>query len=252
MLVRFQELLKRKAGESLENWNVPFFRVGGAGTHFPRRDENGEPIYPPNMHAPSSVFRPLRWLEPETPRAEDTTEKMLEAIGYGGEWFDSHDVEEYLKSKGIFLDGTSSFVEIDPSTISLPALTTSSSTPIRDPAGSPVRTPSPLVTPHMEGYLDREVHNAFATNSIFDFMASAEKPKELRWPNDLDFGLAQQSRNYTPTLQDVMGNKQTPFTVDVSRFLERMVDGSACLGRAPGFRRTHVDNALALSLQEAF
>jgi hypothetical protein len=252
MLIRFQELLKRKAGESLENWNVPFFRVGGAGTHFPRLDESGRPIYPPNMHSAASVFRPLRWLEVETPRAESTTERMLEAIGYGGDWFDSHDVEEYLKSKGIHLDGTSSFIEIDPSTISLPPLTTSASTPILDPAVSPTRTPSPSVTPHLEGYLDEEVHNTFANNAIYDFMATAERPNKTPWSDSLDFGSSEQSTAYTPTVQNVIGNKQAPVTMDVSKFLERMVDGAACLGRAPGFRRGHIDNSLALSLQEAF
>lgn len=253
MLIRFQELLKRKAGESLENWNVPFFRVGGAGTHFPRRDEAGRPIYPPNMHSPASVFRPLKWLEIETPRAENTTEKMLEAIGYGGEWFDAHDVEEYLKSKGIHLDGTSSFVEIDPSSISLPALTTSASTPILDPTGSPVvRTPSPAVASHMEGYLDQEVQNTFSYNGLFDYMATPDKPREPQWPHSLDFGFAEHSSEYTPTLEDLIGNRQTPVTIDVSKFLERMVDGAACLGRAPGFRKSHIDNSLALSLQEAF
>lgn len=43
-----------------------------------------------------------------------------------------------------------------------------------------------------------------------------------------------------------------PVTVDVSKMLERIVDGSACLGRAPGFRRKDIDNALVMALQEAF
>jgi hypothetical protein len=252
MLIRFQELLKRKAGESLENWNVPFFRVGGAGTHFPRLDEAGRPVYPPNMHSAASVFRPLRWLEPETPRAETTTERMLEAIGYGGEWFDSHDVEEYLKSKGIHLDGTSSFIEIDPSVISLPPLTSNASTPMLDPAGSPVVTPPASATPHLEGYLDQEVQKAFASSDMYDFMATAENPNKSMWPNTLDFGFSHDSTEYRPTLQELIGSKQTSVTMDVSKFLERMVDGAACLGRAPGFRKSHIDNSLALSLQEAF
>ena len=58
MLKRFQEVLKRKAGASLENWHLPFFRVGGAGTHFPRRDDQGNPIYPPNMYSPAKAFGP--------------------------------------------------------------------------------------------------------------------------------------------------------------------------------------------------
>jgi hypothetical protein len=204
------------------------------------------------MHSAASVFRPLRWLEVETPRAESTTERMLEAIGYGGDWFDSHDVEEYLKTKGIHLDGTSSFIEIDPSAISLPPLTSTASTPTLDAAGSPIRTPSSSVTPHLEGFLDQEVQQTFGNNAIYDFMATAENPEKTTWSNTLDFGFAQQLDDYTPTLQDLIGNKQTAVTMDVSKFLERMVDGAACLGRAPGFRRGHIDNALALSLQEAF
>ncbi|KAK5277866.1 hypothetical protein LTR40_009862, partial [Exophiala xenobiotica] len=63
---------------------------------------------------------------------------------------------------------------------------------------------------------------------------------------------AQSSPGYTPTFQDMMGRKQTPLTFDVEAFLERMVDDSACLGRAPGFRKETIDNALVMSLQESF
>ena len=117
MLHRFQELLKRKAGESLENWNVPFFHIGGAGTHFPQRDNDGNALYPPNMISPAKALGPNIYVQPETPRTESSTQEMLDNIGFGGIWFDSHDVEEYLKSKGIFLDGSSSFVEVNPSVL---------------------------------------------------------------------------------------------------------------------------------------
>ena len=45
---------------------------------------------------------------------------------------------------------------------------------------------------------------------------------------------------------------QAPMTLDVSKLLERIVDGSACLGRAPGFRQRDVDKALRAALTEAF
>ena len=105
MLNRFQELLKRKAGESLENWNVPFFRIGGAGTHFPRRDDMGRKVYPPNIFSPAKAFGPMPFVVAEIPHSMTTVEQLVEAVGFGGVWFDSHDVEEYLRTKGIFLDG---------------------------------------------------------------------------------------------------------------------------------------------------
>lgn len=70
MRARFQELLKRKAGESLENWNVPFFRIGGAGTHFPRYDDQGTAIYPPNTFHVDKAIGPRPFVAAETPRGK--------------------------------------------------------------------------------------------------------------------------------------------------------------------------------------
>ncbi|KAL2003393.1 hypothetical protein VTN02DRAFT_4039 [Thermoascus thermophilus] len=39
MIPRFQKLLKRGADEALEFWGVPFFHIGGAGMHYPRKDQ---------------------------------------------------------------------------------------------------------------------------------------------------------------------------------------------------------------------
>jgi len=268
MLQRFQDILKRKAGESLENWNVPFLRVGGAGMHFPRRDENGNPIYPPNMVSPARIFGPRPWIEVETPRWEATTEEMLEAIGFNGEWFDSHDVEEYLKTKGIYLDGSSSFVEIDASVVtSALASTPSHSSRSQSTASSSpldvLRTPSPLVNmsdPTTDPIIAQELNdmytqsgslalltsaNASATNDAATSSPSFFSPK----PQD-DFGWA--SSGEVPTFEDLLMRQPNPVVVDVERFLERMVDGGVCLGRAPGFRKEVIDHALALSLQEAF
>jgi len=56
--------------------------------------------------------------------------------------------------------------------------------------------------------------------------------------------------------QDLLGQSQSqasaPATFDVEHFLERMVHASACLGRAPGFRKAAIDDALLSSLQESF
>ena len=45
-----------------------------------------------------------------------TPSEIVDYAGVGGEWFDSNDVEQYLRTKGLKLDAQSSWVEIiDPS-----------------------------------------------------------------------------------------------------------------------------------------
>ena len=285
MLVRFQALLKRKAGESLENWNVPFFHVGGAGTHYPRRDADGKPVYPPNMLAPEKAFGeqygPRAWVEVETPR-EGSTHEILDSIGFGGQWFDSHDVEEYLKTKGIYLDGQSSFIEIDPTVIQLTlpsprqSLSGSEETSMTNNS-SPLRTPSPFgnggLLEAQDMYAQPQPRfddfNLFETSLMdsntadgFDKSAADVYNKQI-WPwtdapvlpTDPSFSNSEtqlpvlgQMSNYLNTL----GARTQSLTFDVEKFLERMIGGSACLGRAPGYRKELIDNALAMSLAEAF
>jgi hypothetical protein len=266
MLARFQELLKRKAGESLENWNVPFFHIGGAGTHFPRLDAQGKPIYPPNIFSPARAFGPLALPTAETPRDEATIEQLLESLGFGGVWFDSHDVEGYLRTKGIHLDGQSSFVEIDPLVIERapPLLLHSSSSTTSSTSGaSPIRSPATPIQNTPQQITDtsyfQELPDPYGSDSLLF------PPRDKLLEYDVPFGGAGGSRadghrwpslppspGHTPSFQEMLQRTPQPVTVDVSKLLERIVDGSACLGRAPGFRRKDIDNALVMALQEAF
>ena len=276
MLQRFQEMLKRRAGESLENWNAPFFHIGGAGTHFPRRDNDGNPVYPPNMLSPAKAFGPQQYIEVETPRMENSTEEMLENIGFGGVWFDSHDVEEYLKMKGIYLDGQSSYIEVDPAVLSL--VKTSSKTSIgsdgatsssdRSPLEVMIRTPSPLLgadvftNPITDGFGARELGDMYAQSStLFPSLSNSHSTgftdQQSKPANDdpwADFPFPNPTIDISPpTFADLLSTRrQANLTFDVEMFLERMIQGSACLGRAPGFRKETIDQALVVSLQESF
>jgi hypothetical protein len=266
MLQRFQDMLKRKAGESLENWNIPFFHIGGAGTHFPRRDNEGNAVYPPNLLSPARAFGPYAYVEPETPRNDASLQETLEKIGFGGVWFDSHDVEEYLKTKGIYLDGQSSFVEVHPSVLaqlkmsSLNSETTSSS----DESGLDllVRTPSPPLradtfinpshyvntTPGIVEDIWSQLSPIISDNTVAknSFPPTTTALESWKLPAANDNGTT------TPPLFNEFMSTRAPLTFDVEAFLERMLHGSACLGRAPGFRKEMIDKALMLSLQESF
>jgi hypothetical protein len=303
MLQRFQEMLKRRAGESLENFHVPFFHIGGAGTHFPRRDDRGNPVYPPNILSPARAFGPQPLVQVETPRLETSTQDMLENIGFGGQWYDSHDVEEYLKTKGIFLDGHSSYVDLDPDVVwplvrpaahspsssAVAPLSTdngSTSTSGRSPHLDPgvARTPSPpaaVADPLYDRFMAHELGDLYgqqpssssslfaptATTSASDgLFANPDNNNNNNNNNNKAFGPADPWADFaaavgapttnptsTPTFQSLMDRqRQSSLTFDVDQFLENMVEESACLGRAPGFRKETVDKALELSLQEGY
>ncbi|RMZ78370.1 hypothetical protein DV738_g3927, partial [Chaetothyriales sp. CBS 135597] len=274
MLHRLQDILKRKSNESLENWTVPYIHIGGAGTHYPRRDSEGSAIYPPNLVPPDKAFGakfgPLPWIEVETPR-DGNVEEILEAIGFGGLWFDANDVEQYLRSKGIYLDGQSSFVEVDPSIIH-PQLSQSSSSSwsrgsSMSESGSPssTRTPPGVNNGGMESANDMYMLPHFDTVSMIDSslmgtntadeldQTTQEVYNKQIWPwTDASlFPFDSDFLSTTPLdLSPGAGHSTRPrnLTFDVEKFILRLTEGSACLGRAPGYRREMVDNALALSM----
>ncbi|KAJ5089360.1 hypothetical protein N7532_008044 [Penicillium argentinense] len=76
-------ILESGLDEAPEIWDMPFYLLGGAGTHYPRRDRTGKPILPPNA----------------LPTSELSDHDLLADFGLNGEWLDSHDVEGYLGEK---------------------------------------------------------------------------------------------------------------------------------------------------------
>lgn len=108
-----ERALARTARESLENWGAPQLHIGGAGLHYPRTGfDRG--CSPPPGWAAESPMGPLPYMEPEIPLdASLRAGNMHDAAGGDGEWFDSNDVEQYLQTKGLFLDGQSTYVELN-------------------------------------------------------------------------------------------------------------------------------------------
>ena len=110
---RLRERLMKSDKESLENWNVPLLHLGGAGLHFPRVVREDEDPLPENWEAARSVG-PHQPRNPElTMSDKDFPEKVPECAEVEGEWFDSNDVEQYLRTKGLFLDGQMSVAEME-------------------------------------------------------------------------------------------------------------------------------------------
>lgn len=108
----FRYLLQKNCDEPLEFWNKPFYTIGGAGMHFPRKDEFGIAVYPPNLHPPEKAMRVLSPDLPAGAHPYRRVDEIIDAAGYDGEWFDCHDIEGYLASKGLSPDGSLSYIDV--------------------------------------------------------------------------------------------------------------------------------------------
>ncbi|KAL3464531.1 thioesterase-like superfamily-domain-containing protein [Aspergillus heterothallicus] len=89
---RFRKLLFGGRMDPLELMGLPFYTIGGAGTHFPDVNGEGIPIYPANGRLPRRILG----LRPENNKLEEA----LLAYGLDGEWFNCRDVEGYLRQQG--------------------------------------------------------------------------------------------------------------------------------------------------------
>lgn len=106
----FRELVTSTQEHSLEISALPFYCVGGAGTHYPAKDKVGDPFYLPNMRLPRRILGllPVAGMEGET-SSDPQLHKHLEICGFGGQWFDCRDVEGFLRERGVDVDGSALF-----------------------------------------------------------------------------------------------------------------------------------------------
>ncbi|EHA19380.1 hypothetical protein ASPNIDRAFT_179166, partial [Aspergillus niger ATCC 1015] len=86
---RFKQLLMGGCTDPLEVPGLPFYGVGGAGTHFQGVDGD----VPRNRRMPGRV---LGVMDTSKSRGD-----VLEVYGLGGTWFDCRDVEGFLESVGV-------------------------------------------------------------------------------------------------------------------------------------------------------
>jgi len=89
---RFQIGLLKSVHEELNNDNGPYTHIGGAGTHFPLSRR----AIKYTTEGDKAVVRSFVTRNPE----------------FGGEWFDSGDVEGYLAAQGIHIDPRLSYIDV--------------------------------------------------------------------------------------------------------------------------------------------
>ncbi|CAO2657996.1 Nn.00g072560.m01.CDS01 [Neocucurbitaria sp. VM-36] len=111
---RFKVMLSKTINEELDWWEAPFIHLGGAGTHYPRRDALGH-IIPIKNSWTARQIGPLEKRMTRLENVEDGRWEDLDGVdlsGFEGEWFDAHDVQGYLEEQyACKLDPKSSFSE---------------------------------------------------------------------------------------------------------------------------------------------
>lgn len=114
MIRHVQDLMRRTAKDNFEQWNVPQWHTGGAGLHYPRLGLDAGTINgPPSTWKDRGPIGPFPPAQPHTPVPDEfLPSQVLECFDFDGEWFDTNDVDQYLRTKGVYLDGQSSIAEI--------------------------------------------------------------------------------------------------------------------------------------------
>ena len=143
-LNKLKQILSRSTHESLEFWGAPQWHIGGAGLHYPRVGIDGRSPPPPNWECMGPVGPRPPLLPEKSVDGLDAT-AIMELTGVEGEWFDSNDVEQYLRTKGVFLDGQSAWAEINiaaevPPEINLPMSSPTDSS--KNSSGGPQSPPN--------------------------------------------------------------------------------------------------------------
>ncbi|KAJ5725673.1 uncharacterized protein N7483_007030 [Penicillium malachiteum] len=214
----FRRILHSEIGSPLEEvTKQAFYTLGGAGTHFPRSTEDGEPIYPKNIRRPGKILRRMARIlrrggirdwdedwsgnaEPESDEELQAAEKSmsqrdrLRALDLEGDWFDCHDVQGYLEQQGIVIGSSSLWLDVPSETVGT-------------------------------------LHGLSPTASISHLYASSSEGT----PSDQGGS----------TSNDI---NQSTYVFDVECFFELLLTNLRILGRAPGFRLYDVETAVRTSI----
>lgn len=114
----YHRVLHAGVGESLEVRVLPFYPIGGAGMHYPRKDADGQPVYPENTREPNRILgRAVNAMfggDMSAIGEQRRKERQLQMLDLEGEWFDCHDVQGYLEHLGIELGCASPVAERAP------------------------------------------------------------------------------------------------------------------------------------------
>lgn len=93
-------LVRSNSHEPLEIPALPFYCIGGAGTHYPEV-KDGKPVYPERMRLPRRALGSVASVCSDENISSIDRGELLRLAGLDGTWLDCRDVIGYLNEKGI-------------------------------------------------------------------------------------------------------------------------------------------------------
>ncbi|EUC46710.1 hypothetical protein COCMIDRAFT_35701 [Bipolaris oryzae ATCC 44560] len=257
---RFQQIMSKTVIEDLDWFEAPFAPLGGAGTHYPRRDAAGNIISRKGFWGPEWIGPREKkmegWGNGEGRAAQYLSE--VDLAGFEGEWFDAHDVQGYLEEHyACKFNPSSSFaeclidIEDEGRTNSLANM-------------SQQAQPNEGATANNGFGIDTSFGGTPAPKYAGGFTQlvnhdiSFDQTLGLDLAPGFDYGFANNTNFGTGPglcamgddldgLQVVKQRKRCAW-IDVSRLIFEIVKNAVCLGRGPGFRRKDVDRAVREAL----
>lgn len=271
-LAKLKSLLATTTRESLEIWAAPQWHLGGSGLHYPRSGLDVGSSPPPGWTA-REPMGPRRAMNVETPLDPSLDiNAIVKLMGLEGEWFDSNDVEQYLRTKGIILDGQSNWAEVDLAPEPNSSTTDSPVASSRNSSGGPQSPHNP--SPAFNSALIQQVDTDYWGNenaAVFSILDTG-----TRIPFTESSSLNPKSFNSTYNFQANVLSHDAPNTryqhkvyLDVEKFIKSdfnylfllvgfmltvwiaLVNSAVCLGRTPGFRKSAIDSAYDTAIREA-
>lgn len=225
LLRDFRNLLQHSVLQPLDFLNSPFLHLGGAGTHYPGRDELGKVVRETNWNVRRIGPYATRVQREEFRRSNRpdiifTQELEEDMEAYGGEWFDSHDVEGYLEELGVHIDAQASFAEAAVKTLDALAR-------VQVPQGD-------FIHPDSEMAVLGEALDQFAPNHLTTATFSMSPPSQTQFAaNSPPQGSLPGSASVPSGTQGGQSTSNGPSTPDSTNLLqaaERMLDQSSPTG----------------------
>ncbi|TGO82187.1 hypothetical protein BPOR_0896g00040 [Botrytis porri] len=263
-VARFKRVLNTSSKESLQEWRYPLVHLGGSGTYYPNQDPDTDNELMPKFRTGFSMGPfPTAF----TPLLENINSDMKCTLpGFEGEFFDSNDVEGYLRGHGFDLhpgaDYITGQIELEVSSdVHSPGTSSTDSvfppTP-RSPIGKSLDETN--LNAYKLDYIDGNLNKEAQASGLSQFMTfpswNASIPRGAN-PFDLSgpiFDGTDGPNSGTSSPKFSANSKRytekCTVTIKVETLIRELVGIASCLGRAPGYRRADIDAAIITAARE--
>ncbi|KAK3316005.1 hypothetical protein B0H66DRAFT_534266 [Apodospora peruviana] len=246
--------IQKTTQENLFNWHFPFFNLGGAGTHLlldgSQRIGNQGTI---DVMKPASTngfsvgpFTPEIMGVREKRLDKATMQHMLGVTGFGGEFFDTDEVELYLHQRGVSIPPAADFVtvEIDEGHFQMEGVVRDGNKNTNDGTRSPLS--SSVSSSSGETLADDVLqHPTWVSAGDMDpaLLSSHDSSQEQQRSSEataVEFGMGHGMADGFPPPPN---NTRKMVTVDVNLLVYELTERTVCLGRSPGIKQEDINTA---------